>query len=111
MGKLNTSLKISNGISSELGKYQVRKESLSDVSELLRMKATSGENGVMIGELSIEDGVKDFFENRKSYLEATGGQGSGSGGQGGSGGNAKQDIGGDKTERLSAIQAMIDKGK
>ncbi len=107
--KENIGLKISNGISSELGKYQVKKESFEDVSELLRMKATSGENGLMIGDLSIEDGVKDFFENRKSYLEAAGGQGSGSGGQGGSGGNIKADMGGDKTERLSAIQTMIDK--
>jgi len=109
MAKVNTDLNISNGISSELGKYQVKKESFGDVSELLRMKATSGENGLMIGDLSIEDGVKDFFENRKSYLEATGGQGSGSGGQGGSGGNSKGSFGGDPKEMVNAVRDMIGK--
>ena len=73
------------------------------------MKATSGENGLMIGDLSIEDGVKDFFENRKSYLEATGGQGSGSGGQGGSGGNSKGSFGGDPKEMVNAVRDMIGK--
>ncbi len=109
MAKVNTDLNISNGISSELGKYQVKKESFGDVSELLRMKATSGENGLMIGELSMEDGVKDFFENRKSYLEATGGQGSGSGGQGGSGGNAKGNFGGDPKDMVEAVKNMMSK--
>jgi chromosome segregation ATPase len=112
MEKVNTELRVSNAIASELGKYQVKKEAFADVQELLRLKAVADNETVKIGDKPIDEGIKHFFESRKTYLEPVGGAGSGSGGTGGSGSVPnKGDLGGDMEARTAAIQAKLDAAK
>ena len=109
----NKKLKIANAVSKELGKYSVRKDLRSDAEVVLQSMVSIGDDGVIFGEgQTIEDGVKGYFETRKSYLESAG-DGGGSGASGGQGGGktTKGNFSGNSEERKSSIQNMIDADK
>ncbi len=105
----NTKLKITNAVNSELGKYKVKSDLRTDAEMVLSSLTKVTENGLVFGEegIALEEGVKQYFDSRKSYLEPEGTPGSGSGNQGGSGGNAPKNMGGSREERVAAIKDMI----
>ena len=88
--KENTRLKIANAVSTELSKYDVKSDLRGDAEVVLRSMVAINENGIAFGDgLSIEDGVKGYFETRGSYLKPLGdGNGSGAQGAGGNSGGA-----------------------
>ncbi len=110
--KENTKLRINSAVSSELNKYKVKGDLVGDATTVLSGMTRVEDGNVLFGEdgTTLEDGVKSYFESRQSYLEPQGNGGSGAKG-GGGGSQPKGNMGGTTTERLSAIQSMIDDGK
>ena len=107
----NKKLKITNAINEQLGKVKIKADVRSDVEMLLASGANLTDDGVIqYGDKALDEGIKEFFESRQSYLEPVGDPGSGSNNGGGGGGSPKGNFGGDKSERLKAIDEMINKG-
>lgn len=108
--KANQKLTIDSGVSKGLSGFDVIDSEV--VSTVLRQNVSMGEDGQLRykngeTELSVEDGFKDFFENKPHLLKAKGEGGSGAGGGGGSGNIPKQDFGGSTETRIAAIEKMI----
>lgn len=111
--KTNSKLKIENGVQKALGDYDVLDSDV--VSTYVKQNVIIGEDG-KIGYkntdesvVSLEDGIKSFFESKPTLLKAVGGSGSGANdnNNNGSGANTKLDFGGDSKERKGAIEKMI----
>ncbi len=108
----NTRLRINSAVSNELNKFKVKSDLRGDAETVLAGMTRIDDGQLLFGAdgASLEDGVKTYFDSRKSYLDAQGAGGSGNESGGGSS-VPKGDMGGSTTERTAAIQAMIDAGK
>ena len=108
--KQNNSLRVENALNAELGKYKVRADLRDGAMMQLQASTKLDDKGLSFGDgLSLEEGVKGFFDTRASYLEATGTGGGQDNSGGGSSNQAKGNFGGDSGEHLQAVKAMMEK--
>ena len=104
----NSRLKVSNAVSEQLAKYNIKKDLVGDAKTVLQGFIVAGEDGLKFGDgKSVEEGIKEYFDSRTSFLEPQGEPGSGAGGNGGSGHSNKMDMTGSKESRLQSIENML----
>lgn len=109
--KENKRLKVQNAVSTELSKYDVMPDLRGDAEVVLSSMVSANDEGLTFGEggLSVEEGIKGYFETRKSYLKPMG-EGTGSNASDGTGGGntkPKTELTGDKKSRMSSISQMM----
>ena len=106
----NKKLKVTNAVNEALSSFKVKPDVRQDVATLLSSTVQLAEDGtVQYGDKPLNDGIKEFFEARQSYLEPEGQPGSGAENRGGGTKAPKGNLGGSKEERLAAIKDMINK--
>ena len=100
--KDNIRLKIANAVSSEIGNYDIKSDLRGSAENEIRSMVNIGDNGIIFGDgLTMQDGVKDYFSTRGSFLKSIG-TGTGSGATDRQGGTVHVP----KTEDMSASQKM-----
>lgn len=110
----NKKLKIDNGVSKALGSFDTIDPEV--VSIAIKQNVSFNEEGNLVYKngdqlLSLEDGIKGYFEGKPNLLKSAGEGGSGNSGGSGGGEAPKPNLGGNTSDRVNAIQQMINKGK
>ena len=109
--KENANLRVNEAVANELSKYRVKADLRGDALVALGSHVNVTDTGMVFGDgMTVEDGVKNYFETRTSYLDPVGSAGSGADGKGGGEPINKMNMTGSKKDRLSSIQQMLKEG-
>jgi len=103
----NIDLKLTNAITGELSKYNIKKDVVEDLGLLLKSKISVGDDGSVDG---VGDIVKTFLDERPTYLAPTTNGGTGAGSNGNAGNGSVGNLGGSTSERIAAIKQRIENG-